>query len=291
MIFNRYGLLVVAQIWSTHAFGGMQSQMFGRTASSALFMGKSRTMPGPSGSSSSGKTMSEFRQKKLSKKNKQKKNKGGFSATDDIDNGGSTSKKERQLMEIELVAEPEGIEVSRIVPESDADTNDIVVRLKDLGPVDSSDPAYKLKDKLGTEVHNFWLTSVADGGEIEKTRRVIVRDAAKNANFPGFRKGVVPPFAQGKMTTFALQEIMVKSCQNAIQIFGVNEINEDELGSVTFNEDMDALTAKYDTKKYPNVPFTANFRGTFAPREDQVESESGVIDVASSALETSGADE
>ena len=59
-----------------------------------------------------------------------------------------------------------------------------------------------------------------------------MKDFKKVAQFPGFRKGQIPPYAQPKMTNFALQEVLVSSCQEAITRFGVNEINEGQLGAV-----------------------------------------------------------
>mmetsp|Transcript_24369 Transcript_24369/g.28072 ORF Transcript_24369/g.28072 Transcript_24369/m.28072 type:complete len:304 (-) Transcript_24369:13-924(-) len=299
MIFNRSGAILAVLLSSTHAFGGIfKSSIFlpRTTCTTSLSMGKSKTMPGPAGSSSSGPTMSEFRAKKMANKKKKKKknkeNKGGFSTVDDNDEDNS-KKGERPFMEVDLVAEPEGDDMPRLVP-LENDTS--LIRLKDLGPVDESDEAYALKDKLGSSVHNYWLTAYADGSNIGKTRNEIVREASQNADFPGFRKGVVPPYAQGKMTTFALQEVMVQSCQAAILPFGVNEINEDELGVVTFKEDMDDITARYDAKRYPSVRFTATFRGLPPTAEEVATAKAaaaaepaaeGAIDVDSSASDAS----
>lgn len=233
----------------------------------SLFMGKQQTMPGPSSGGSSGPATSEYRMKKMSKRMKgKKKKKGGFSDGGDFDDDDSSSKKAAAIMDVDLVAEPEGgEEVSPLVAgsESTPGAAGFTIRVKDLGPVDESDEAYDLKDELGTPVHNFWLTALADGTEVKKTRNVVMKDSAKHANFPGFRPGQIPPYAQPKMTFFALQETLVSSCQAAIKVFGVNEINEGQLGAVTFNENVEDLSKVYDTKKFPSVPFTANFRGTF----------------------------
>jgi len=236
-------------------------------SSTCLSMGKTSTMPGPAGKGSSGPSVSEYRQKKMSNRlrKKNKKKKGGFSDDDDDENG-SAPTKGKTIMDIELVTEPEGgDEVTRLVPLSDdvQNSDDFVIRLKDLGAVDESDEAYDLKDSLGAPVHNFWLTALAEGAAIQKTRNIVVRDASKKANFPGFRVGQIPPYAQPKMTQFALREVIVESCQAGIKLFGVNEINEGQLGAVTFNEDVDAISNKYNIKTCPSVPFTANFRGTF----------------------------
>lgn len=220
--------------------------------------------------------------KRLSKK----KNKGGFTKAEDVILD-SEGKRVRPLFETELKPEPEnGSDVS-ILPSIGADnvrSDGFVVKLKDLGEVDKDDEAYDLEEKLGAKAHNFWLSVVAEGEEIQKIRTALAKDAAKNANFPGFRKGQIPPYAQPKMTTFALQEGMVKACQNAITRYGVKEINVDTLGTVTFNEDVEKIANKYDYKSCPSVPFTANFRAIFDP--EVAENSETVIEVASSESET-----
>lgn len=250
-----------------------------------LSMGKQQTMPGPSSGGSSGPATSEYRMKKMSKRMKGKKKKGGFSDSDFDDD---SSKKAAVIMDLELVAEPEGGgEVAPLVAGSESTGSGFTIRVKDLGPVSESDEAYDLKDELGTPVHNFWLTALADGGDVKKTRNIVMKDSAKHANFPGFRPGQIPPYAQPKMTFFALQETLVSSCQAAIKLFGVNEINEGQLGAVTFNENVEDLSKVYDAKKCPSVPFTANFRGTF----DQDVVRESILDDAVGEKEETGSDE
>jgi len=197
------------------------------------------------------------------------------------------------LMEVELVAEPEGGEMVEPIPGTTVEKAGYTLRLKDMGPVGPDDEAHYLNEELGRTVHNFWLTALADGSEIQKTRGMIMKESAKNANFPGFRPGQIPPYAQPKMTTFAVQEVLVTSCQEAIKAFGVNEINEGQLGAVTFNEDVDDLSKAYHPliKKCPSVPFTANFRATFDPDavrevESEVESEDASEDASEDTGET-----
>jgi hypothetical protein len=254
-------------------------------SSSALSMGKSMAMPGPSKSSSSGPATSEYRMKKMSdrmkskKKNKGKK-KGGFGGADD-DEEDTLPTGEKKIMDQELAAEPEGGEEVAPLVVGGAAKAGYTIRLKDLGPVADDDEAKYLEseDELGRVVHNFWLTAIADGNEIEKIRSDVLKQSAKNANFPGFRKGQIPPYAQPKMTNFALQEVLVTSCQEAITRFGVNEINEGQLGAVTFHENVEELSKKYNIRSFPSVPFTANFRATFDPEAVR----EGAIDVDAEA--------
>merc|ERR1719163_725870 len=200
---------------------------------------------------------------RMSKKKKKGK-KGGFGGGDEEDDA-FTPTGEKKLMDQPLEAEPEGGEEIAPLQVGGAEKVGYTLRLKDLGPVSEDDEAHYLNEELGRTVHNFWLTAVADGNEIEKTRTEVLKQSARNANFPGFRKGQIPPYAQPKMTNFALQEVLVTSCQEAITRFGVNEINEGQLGAVTFNENVEELSKKYNIRSFPSVPFTANFRATFDP--------------------------
>lgn len=268
---------------------------------SPLFMGKSQVMPGPSGKASSGPSASEFRQKKMSdrlrkknaKKNKKNKKAGGFG--DEDGEGGSSAKnsKKSPIMEIELVAEPEGgVEVIMleefVSAEGGEEDGSFQIRLKDMGVIDASlDKAvYEHGQELGAEIHNFWLTASAEGSEISKIRTVLLKDAAKNANFPGFRKGQIPPYAQPKMTNFALRDAIVGGCEDALKKFGVlsldAETTPEGLGEVTFHEDVDKISNKYNIKTCPTVPFTANFRGTFDPnlikQEAATEEDDGIVE-------------
>jgi hypothetical protein len=235
-------------------------------------------MPGPAKSGSSGPATSEYRMKKMSDRMKSKKKKGkkkgGFGGDDDEETTLPTG--EKKIMDQELLAEPDDGEELAPLVSGGATKAGYTIRLKDLGPVADDDDAKYLEseDELGRVVHNFWLTAIADGNEIEKIRLDVLKQSAKNANFPGFRKGQIPPYAQPKMTNFALQEVLVSSCQEAITRFGVNEINEGQLGAVTFNENVEELAQKYNIRSFPSVPFTANFRATFDPeavREDAID--------------------
>jgi hypothetical protein len=131
---------------------------------------------------------------------------------------------------IELVAEPEG--GAELNPVSDSLPGS---RMKDMGAVEGSDG-----------VHSFWLSAVADGKKIKELRAQTEKEASKKANFPGFRKvsgsklgwfmlsrptifgyknndlleflleliqGQIPPYAMPKMTVFAIQEAVIKTCK------------------------------------------------------------------------------
>lgn len=98
---------------------------------------------------------------------------------------------------VELVAEPEG--GTELTPASSSLPGS---RMKDMGPVEGEDG-----------VHNFWLSATAEGKKIKELRMQTEKEAAKKADFPGFRKGQIPPYAMPRMTMFAIQEAVIKTCE------------------------------------------------------------------------------
>lgn len=225
---------------------------------------------------------------KKQKKKKKKKQQGGFGGSGDDET--YVKKKSSPIMEIDLVAEPEGgVELSLLGGVIDADDGGFQLRMKDMG-VDSSEEVLQMSETEldGAQVHNFWLKGLASGAEVSRCRNSLLKDAVKNANFPGFRKGQVPPYAQPKITNFAVQESFVGGCKDALAQFGVASLEPDEnsefanLGQVIFHEDVEDISIKYNTKTCPSVPFTATFRGTFLenPNDAAAADDASVIDAA-----------
>jgi hypothetical protein len=85
-------------------------------------------------------------------------------------------------MAVELIPEPEGGK-ELVASSTIADT-----RMKDMGEFDG-----ELEEEADGTVHSFWLSSVANGELIKKTRTQLSKEAARNADFPGFRKVRVLP--------------------------------------------------------------------------------------------------
>lgn len=153
----------------------------------------------------------------------------------------------QMMMAYELKAEPEGGEE---IPSVDTMTGS---RMKNMGP--DSDT----KDKDG-DVHIFWTKAVADGKMIKGFRTQVEKDASKNANFPGFRKGQIPPYAQPQMTSFAVQEGIIKTCEAAVAAYGLKPL-KGEAGSVEVHEDIKDICKGY--KVGQSVEFTATFKAIF----------------------------
>jgi hypothetical protein len=86
---------------------------------------------------------------------------------------------------VELKPEPEGGE------EMTAIKTMVGSRMKNMGE------AVGIKSDQGT-VYRFWMEATANGALIKELNNQVLKDAKKKANFPGFRKGQVPPFAMRK---------------------------------------------------------------------------------------------
>jgi hypothetical protein len=54
-------------------------------------------------------------------------------------------------------------------------------RVKSLGEV-------KGETSRGAQVHKIWMSTVGEGKLIKEYQSTLLKDAAKKANFPGFRK-------------------------------------------------------------------------------------------------------
>ncbi|KAL9189607.1 hypothetical protein ACHAXT_009282 [Thalassiosira profunda] len=171
------------------------------------------------------------------------------------------------LRAAELKPEPEGGEELTQMSSSMPDS-----RMKNLGADDEPD------------VHKFWLSAVADGEKVKKLRAQTEKEASRKANFPGFRKGQIPPYAQPQITTFAVQEALIKTCEESLEAYGLESLPGSS-GEVTVNEDIKDIVKGY--KVGTDIPFTATYRGKFdksvhsAMEAEAEEAESGdvVVDV------------
>jgi len=139
----------------------------------------------------------------------------------------------------------------------------------------------------GSDVNNFWMTAEADGSFVQKIRTKLLKEAGKNANFPGFRKGQVPPYAQPQMTMFAVQEGIIKTCESAVIAYGLKSIADGDGGSVEVLEDIKDLVKGY--KMGDSIAFTASFVATFDEEKqaklDTITVDAEVVDVDSTDAE------
>lgn len=158
----------------------------------------------------------------------------------------SSSGSTTLLRAAELEPEPEGGEELTKISSSMQGS-----RMKNMGP-----------DGKEEGVFNFWLTATADGKNVKKFRVQTEKEASKKANFPGFRKGQIPPYAQPQMTRFAVQEAIIKTCEASLEAYGLESLPGNS-GEVSVKEDLTQICKGYNYKNGADVPFTATYRGKF----------------------------
>lgn len=153
------------------------------------------------------------------------------------------------LMEVELLPEPtDGVEVSAKSSMPDS-------RVKEMKVIDDTK-------------FEFWMTAQADGALIQEIKTQVLKDASKKANFPGFRKGQVPPYAMPQIVGFAVQESIIKTVEAVVEAYGLKSLPGSE-GEVTVKEDVADMAKRY--KSGMTIPFTATLKAAYASQE--VESE------------------
>ena len=104
-------------------------------------------------------------------------------------------------------------------------------------------------------------------------------------NFFRFQ-GQVPPYAQGQITQFSLQEAIVKTVEAAVEAFGLKSLAGSE-GEVNVKEDIEQMAKQYK-KIGESVQFTATLNACYDPEKTKEEDTSAtetIVDVE--AQETS----
>mmetsp|Transcript_18605 Transcript_18605/g.20733 ORF Transcript_18605/g.20733 Transcript_18605/m.20733 type:complete len:226 (-) Transcript_18605:136-813(-) len=154
----------------------------------------------------------------------------------------------------ELKPEPaEGVEIQ---PSASLTGSPIEgARMKNLGEAEG------IKSEDGT-VYKFWMKSVANEKLVKKYREELLKDAKTKADFPGFRKGVVPPFAMGQIYKFAIQEALTQSTENTIRAFSLKPLLTGD-GQVEVKEELVDFSKGY--KLGTNCEFTATLNAVFDP--------------------------
>ena len=167
---------------------------------------------------------------------------------------------------IELKPEPEGgeeVPAQNTMPGS---------RMKNMGEAG-------VKNDDGT-VYKFWLSATAQGSLIKSLNTQVLKDAAKKADFPGFRKGQVPPYAMPQIRGFAVQEGLIQTVQAAVDAYGLKSISGSD-GEVEIKEDVPEMAKAY--KLGDDQQFTCTFNAIFDPERvqsssDDADSSSEVVD-------------
>lgn len=126
----------------------------------------------------------------------------------------------------------------------------------------------KIKTESGDPAHQFWMTATVDGALIKEIRTQILKDASKKANFPGFRKGQVPPYAQPQITQFSLQESIIKTVEAAVEAFGLKSLPGSD-GEIEVHEDVKEMCKGF--KVGDSVDFTCTLNAAYDPEKKQAD--------------------
>ena len=179
----------------------------------------------------------------------------------------------------ELVAEPEGGEEIQPVKTMAGS------RMKNMGEAEGLSGVRSEEDAetQGT-INKYWLTAKVEGSLVREIHQTVLKESAKKANFPGFRKGQVPPFAMPQIRGFAVQESIVRTCQSAVDAYGLKSVSGSD-GEVEVLEDIPEVAKAY--KLGDDLEFTATFNAVVDPElapaaaSDDAEKSSadGVVDV------------
>ena len=117
-------------------------------------------------------------------------------------------------------------------------------KVKDLGP-DADKPEY----------NSYRLQSKAFDGDISKIKTQVLKDASSKAQFPGFRKGQIPPYAMPQMVMFSLQEAITNALEATISSYRL-ETPKGSDGNIDVKEKVEDMAKSY---KGGDVEFTATF--------------------------------
>eukprot|EP00639_Heterosigma_akashiwo_P031010 CAMPEP_0194687022 /NCGR_PEP_ID=MMETSP0295-20121207/15911_1 /TAXON_ID=39354 /ORGANISM="Heterosigma akashiwo, Strain CCMP2393" /LENGTH=222 /DNA_ID=CAMNT_0039575079 /DNA_START=24 /DNA_END=693 /DNA_ORIENTATION=+ len=105
----------------------------------------------------------------------------------------------------------------------------------------------KLKEIEGN-IAEFQLDFEVAGKDSQKVYSEIQKQAKKNANFPGFRKGQLPAYALAELKSFTLEQVINDAILNACDYCKLDVVEEGESAKAEILEDMTDLG-----KKLPSV--------------------------------------
>lgn len=103
------------------------------------------------------------------------------------------------------------------------------------------------------------------------------------ANFPGFRKGQIPPYAQPQITAFAVQESLIRTVESAVDAFGLKALPGSD-GEVTIQEEVEEICKGYNVGD--SIPFTATLNAIFDPAKSSSTTASSSEDTSEEEEET-----
>jgi len=75
--------------------------------------------------------------------------------------------------------------------------------------------------------NKYTFTVTVDPFMSKDSYTAIMKDFKKNAQFPGFRKGTIPPFMMGKVKQFVILDCLEKTLSDAVKDEGLTLVSDD----------------------------------------------------------------
>ena len=76
----------------------------------------------------------------------------------------------------------------------------------------------------GEAIFEYWTRMTVQGEQTQEYFSKLMKEAKKNANFPGFKKGQIPPYARPQMVYFCLEEAINTGMLNALDSASVKPL-------------------------------------------------------------------
>uniref|UniRef100_A0A7S2CEA7 Trigger factor ribosome-binding bacterial domain-containing protein n=1 Tax=Florenciella parvula TaxID=236787 RepID=A0A7S2CEA7_9STRA len=96
----------------------------------------------------------------------------------------------------------------------------------------------------GEGIYEFWMSTTVPGGVTKDSMMKIEKDAAKNANFPGFKKGQIPPWAKPQLKAFCVEDAINNAILDAIESAELTALEGDDRKAEVV-EDVKELTNSF----------------------------------------------
>ena len=102
-------------------------------------------------------------------------------------------------------------------------------------------------DEVKNGGHKYTFTVTVPGDMSMDSYTTIMKDFKKNAQFPGFRKGTIPPFMLPKVKQFVILDCLEKTLSEAVKEEGLM-LADDEVKPTLDDEQTKVLTKDFKEK-------------------------------------------
>eukprot|EP00961_Rhodomonas_salina_P104317 1404263-Rhodomonas_salina.2 len=129
----------------------------------------------------------------------------------------------------------------------------------------------KLED-LGNGAAKYQFKVDVDGQMSKDSYVAIMKDFKKNAQFPGFRKGTIPPFMIPKVKSFVILDCLEKTLGEAVREQGM-ELADDEKRPTLDDDQVSVLTKAFSETEGFSYTIEAELKAIEAEEEAKEEAD------------------